>query len=340
MAIRSCAYMCLMLVGLARAGVALAQSPPHEPAPEIWFAPMTWEISPQTHQIDYSMHDFPDFLQPAAPWQQAASRTAVVALPHNVVWSYPNRSELISFFREHHFKTAFGFGMLFDKGECPESVEGISKDSAVNVESVNVAKLWNEAGGSLDYIIMDGPLGYGHILVPKCRYSVEEIARRAASTLKGIQAFFPHVRVVDSEGTGRMMDAEWLKLMDTWTKAFKRAAGVPIEAEALDLGWDDLRPGESWERTTGAASRFFSARGIKTGLIINDNKIGPSVSDETWMAANRRHIKEVADRNGLGLAFLLINGWMHHPRRNLPETDPTAYTSLIDYAYDQLHVSR
>jgi hypothetical protein len=49
------------------------------------------------------------------------------------------------------------------------------------------------------------------------------------------------------------------------------------------------------------------------------------------MDANRQHIRDAAAA-GLGLDHIEIDSWQNHPRLNLPENDPTAYSSLINYA--------
>jgi hypothetical protein len=309
-----------------------AQVNKHE-ASEVWFSPQTKEVLPGSGKIDYSAHDFTEFLKPNAPWQQAASRTAVVILPGNVVWSYPDRQALVHFFEDHHFKVGFSLGMLSNGGACPVGVEGISKDPDFNHEAVAIARLWKEANGRLDVVAMDAPLGYGHFLEPKCRMPVSEVARRAAATLSGIRSYFPNVQIMDAEGTGRLENPVWFKMMDAWFSEFYRQSGQHIDMVALDLHWNDLRPGNSLEDTSRRAAAFFQTRNIRTGLIINSNERGPSVTDAQWMEANRRHIRHAAK---LDLDFLFIASWMGHPHNNLPDSDPIAYTSLVNFAFQVL----
>ena len=305
--------------------------------PAIWFSPLTWEISKVTGWIDYSPHDFPELLHPDAPWHHAASHIEVVSLPHNVVWSYPDRSAVVRFYQDHRFKAAFLFGMLFNDGSCPKGIEGMSQDLDINRESVVVAKLWKEAGGKLDYVIMDAPLGYGHFLEPRCQLPISEVARRVAATLNGIRVYFPDVRVVDAEGPARLSNPEWLAMMASWMGEFRHFTGIPIDAVALDLHWRDMREGNSWQATSRESSAFFHERGVRAGLFINDDHSGLEITDTAWMDANRGHISAVARGGGLGLDFVLINGWMGHPQNNLPEDDPLAYTSLVDYSYREFH---
>jgi hypothetical protein len=332
----------IALVALAAAmmaGHSVAETINHheDHAPQIWFTPLSWVVSKVTKRIDYSAHDFPNILRADAPWGHAASRVRVLGMPGNVVWSYPDRAALVRFFHDHDFKAAFAFGMLFDDGLCNKRIEGISREHDFAHEAVNIARLWKQAGGELDYIIMDAPLGYGHFLEPSCTHTIDDVARRAAATLAGIRAYFPDVRVVDAEGPGSLPNGEWLAMMDEWLTAFERHAGRRIDAVALDLHWVDLRAGNSWQDTSRRSAGFFRERGVRTGLIVNDDQLGPGVTDANFLDANRRHITDVANGGGLGLNFLLINSWMGHPSYNLPEGDPLAYSSLVNFAHETLH---
>ena len=42
----------------------------------------------------------------------------------------------------------------------------------------------------------------------------------------------------------------------------------------------------------------------------------------------------------LPLDFAIIASWVHHPYRNLPETDPLALTSLVNWYFGHRAVSR
>jgi hypothetical protein len=318
---------------------ALAQPTPlvQPVPPEIWFGPLTWEISKTTHRIDYSQHDFPAMLADDALWQKAASRTSVVGLPSNVVWSYPDRPALVRFFATHHFKTAFAFGMLFNDGECTTGIEGVSQDHDYNHEAVVIAKLWKEAGGQLDYVLMDGPLAFGHFEVPKCAHSIADVARRSAATLNGIRSHFPTVQVVDAEGPGRLPDGQWLQMMDEWFIEFNHATGQPIYAVMLDLHWTDRRPNASWQNTTRSAAAFFRSRNVRTGLAVNDEHHGDQITDADWIVKNRERLAEIVRDGGLGLDIIFVHNWMSHPQNNVPETDPLAYSSLVNYTFDLLN---
>jgi len=297
---------------------------------EIWFKPLTWTVKESGHGVEYSKHDFPALLKPDAPWQTAASQVSVLGLPQNVVWSYPDRPELIGFFARNRFKVAFVTSMMFTAAACGKGVEGISPDADVNRETVIIAQKWKEAGGSLDYIIMDSPYYFGHAFPKGCRYAINDVAQRTATTLARIVKYFPNVQIVDAEGPGAMSNDAWLSDMGSWFKSFQEASGRSIYAVAMDLHWTDLRPGNTWQQTARKASDFFHGRGVRSGLYINTAN-QPGMTDAEWMEENRQHIRD-AVAGGIDLDFFLISSWHNHPRVNLPESDPTSYTSLVEFA--------
>jgi hypothetical protein len=295
----------------------------------IWFKPLTWNLKQPGPGIEYTKYDFPALLQPNAPWQGGASRIAVFMMPGNVVWSYPDLPGLISFIKAHQFKVAFADGMLFTGGTCGKGVEGMSRDADSNRETVVIAQKWKAAGGPFDYVVMDGPLYFGHHYAKDCGYSLAEVAHRAGVTLAAMRNYFPDIHVVDAEGPGEIPNDQWLSEMRSWFDEFRQATGRPIEAVTLDLHWHDRRPGQSWQDTARRATASFHEVGVKSGLVVNAES-SPTTTDAEWMDDNRLHIHDAASAK-LSLDFVLINSWHNHPSRNLPESDPVAYSSLIGY---------
>lgn len=322
--------LCAALACLA----PLASAAP--PIPEIWFTPATWNIKPEGG-LAYTEHDFPELLSPNAPWQHVAAHVAVLALPGNVVWSYHDLPGLIRFIDGHHLKLALSLGTMFGGGTCGVGIEGFSKDPDFNHEAVTIARLWHDAGGTLDYAMMDSPFYFGRYYAKDCHFDTAEIARRSGGTMRRVLEYFPNARVLDAEGPGAVADDTWLPDMKAWFPAFRAQAGHSIDSVLLDLHWHDLRPGNTWQDTTRRAVSTFSHLGIRTGLIV-DAEGGPGVTDESWMQANREHIRDIAAGH-FGLDYLLIDQWMHHVHRNLPETDPRAYTSLIGNLHDALRAA-
>jgi hypothetical protein len=76
-------------------------------------------------------------------------------------------------------------------------------------------------------------------------------------------------------------------------------------------------------------TEILHAEGVKAGIFL-DAAGGPDVTDQSWMAKTHQNILDVV-RTRLPLDFVIIATWMHHPTRALPETDPLALTSLVNW---------
>jgi hypothetical protein len=303
---------------------------------QIWFGPRTWDIKPNGKGLDYTAHDFPAFIAPGAAWARAESHVSVISLPGNVVWSYPDRQSLVAFFSRTKLKVAFGSGMLFNGGKCGVGVEGMSKDLDFNHETVKIAELWKQAGGRLDYVMMDSPYYFGHIADGGCRYSTPEVARRVAATLRGVLHYFPDAEIIDAEGPGYAQNDVWLKGMDEFLADFRAATGRTLYAIALDLHWKDLRQGETWTNTARKGIAFFHPRGLRVGLFIDADGTKQNLSsDAAWIHDNKLHLLQAAEAH-LDLDFVSIESWTNVPKFNLPEESPIAFTSLVNFAYDKL----
>jgi hypothetical protein len=314
--------------------LALAVRPAIAKALPIWFNPLTWNIKPSGHGLEYAEHDFPAMVASDARWKVAAGRVAVMELPGNVITSYLDAPSLVAFAGSHHWKLALSVGVEFNGGKCERSLEGMSKDMDANREAIRIVQRWKQLGGKLDFLVMDSPLFFAHYAAQDCHFSIQEAADRAAATIRGVLAEFPDVKLVDAEGPGPIADNVWLADMATWFAAFRAASGRPIDMVVLDLHWIDPWPNNNWQTTARRAIASFRDADIATGLLINAQR-REGMTDAQWMDENRQHIQETA-ASDLDLEFIAIDQWHHHVRFNLPESDTSAYTSLVNDAFDAM----
>jgi hypothetical protein len=329
----------------------------------IWFAPMQDHFDPTARAVSWSYYDFPAMLPPIAPWQKAASRIdaimfnvthAVEGSAHDGSPSLPDIQAMLS---RHNFKPAGGGAVVYTDGLCQGAgVEGMTSDKDFAREVVGTTQRWRDAGLPLTYFSMDGPFYFGYIYMhDKCRFTIEDVARRAAATMRMIKALYPDIIVIDAEGPGAQLPADWLPNYHRFLAAFRSAYGAPIDYLDMDLHWiDTWGTGYRWVTAAKQIAQDIHAQGLKVSLIIDaedanwDPDVPPPVTSqpaktamtqEYWMAAVRKHI-DLVKQNGIPLDAVDIESWMKFPRRNLPETDPNAWTSIVNYAHDVLAPSR
>ena len=326
--LRRAAIWCACLLALAFATAPAFAAPP----PEIWFNPLNSNRNPSGRGLQYSEHDLPAVMASDAEWANANAHIKVLGLPGNVVWSYPDKAALVKFVNSHAWKFSLSLGVMYVGDVCTVRYEGVSLDTDYNHEAVHIIQNWKRMGGRLDYVVLDAPLYYSHYDRPDCSLSVEAIAQRSANTMRMVLAEFPDVQIVDAEGPGRTPNDVWLADMQHWIRQFQRASGHRIDAVTLDLHWRDLRQGNSWQDTTSRAVQTMHRLGMKIGLNINaEAGVAHPQTNAQWMDANRLHIDQAINSN-LGVDYIHFAQWHHHVELNLPETDPMAYTSLVNYA--------
>lgn len=323
----------LLLAAIALALPLLAQAAQVK-QPDIWFDPLTHNRDPNGKGLQYTEHDLPALMQPGAPWQKTDSHIAVLGMPANVVRSYPDLPQLVKFVAAHKWKFMLGLSVEYAGDLCPRAYEGVTRNTDYAHEAVNMVQMWKAAGGRLDYVSMDSPFHFTHYHTPKCHLEIEESAKRAATTMRMVFAEYPNVKVMTAEGPSHLANQLWLNDMATWIGVFNKETGHKIDAVALDLHWHDIRPGNSWQETTRECAAFFHKMGIATGLFINaDGGKNYPMTDAEWMDLTRSHLREALASN-LGEDFIDIAQWHRHVKYNLPESDPSSWTSMSALAVD------
>ena len=110
----------------------------------------------------------------------------------------------------------------------------------------------------------------------------------------------------------------------------------------MDMHWYDVwHTGYNLVDASREITDYLHSRGVKAGLIIDADddfvvtgnaKTRQPITAEGFMQANRDHMRLVHDA-GLPLDFIVIDSWMKYPKWNLPESDPNAFASLVNFAY-------
>jgi hypothetical protein len=306
--------------------------------PQIWFCPkqstVDMSLAPG-RRITFEGSDFAALLPAGAPWQSAASHVSVLTVSLHTIEHFPDLPGIIAMARRNGFKLATAGGMLYTNGVCqmPRHIEGINESRDYAQETVAAIRKWKQFGGRLDYIIFDGPFFYGYYASARfCHFSIADVARMAAKTLAEIRKIYPDIETMDAEGPGPTPVAEWLPEYQEFLTDFAQESGRQVDAVGMDLKWTDKwHTGYDWVRATARITRYLHGQGIKAGLYIKADDEGV-YSSHDWLNSNRLLLQNVA-ATGIPLDFLYIVSWLKYPDRNLPDSDPDAYASLINDAY-------
>jgi hypothetical protein len=298
-------------------------------AEEVWFAPP--DDLPRFGQV--AMADYPQLFEPNAKWAVAASRINVFSLDPFYVLRAPETElrKVLRFLASRHIALNVGLQAL-PAENCGHDVEGIV--STVK-EPLSVAQRLRALNAEVSSFSFDEPLEYGHVYAHRdaCRFSVQEVAQRLSQTVEGVRAIYPNAKFIDYEPPIDLSAPEWASMLKEWLEDYRAATGIPLDGMGMDI---DFR--KPWLPVTLESTQILRAQGVKAGLFLNTAG-GPDVTDESWMAKARQNIVDV-ERAKLPLDFVIIATWMHHPTRALPETDPLALTSLVNWYFEHRAVGR
>jgi hypothetical protein len=293
--------------------------------------------------------DFLDLLQNGASWDQVekqwrngAKHTNVFSVTEGTVRSLPDAvlARMVQDLNREHI--ALGLGILptnwFHEPSCGGGVEGFSDPGSANQ---TVAKLMR-AGATVSVIGMDEPLWFGHFYTGKnaCKSSLQDLGQRVAVIVKIYAAAFPNAIIGDTEPFPAVSSQQsWEAAFASWVKTFHMATGTPLSFLQLDFNWGDPRLNTGPQhnipdpQAIAALARHTTAVARANGLPVGMIYWGGGTSDVQWMDRARLHINAV-EGAGINLEQIIFVSWDKYPARTLPETDPTALSSLIGYYFE------
>ena len=263
---------------------ASAQGPSNVSAANIWFAPR--------NQPPIVAPDFMELFQPSAPWSNAAAHVSVFKFYPQFVDGASDRdlSIIIADLERRHIAMAVEVGMVdytdpsLCKGPPCGDIEGQGGQKLDRI----FARL-DRLGARVRYVAMDEPLWFGHI-VKKSQDpnapegSIETIARNVARQANTARRYFPAVKIGDIEPLpGSSAPAAYFSDTIAWIKAYRDAAGRPLDFYDADVLWQD----DDWARNLARLHKITRRVGIRYGVIYNAGPDNPT--GRSWTAQALRH---------------------------------------------------
>jgi hypothetical protein len=289
--------------------------------PQIWFAPIDW-FSRQQPATPNGFTKYDDYMSlfAAAP-PAVMSRVGVFKIYGQLlVWaSDDDLRQIIEGLRREHIALALEIGLLTTTDRCGRNVEGYGGQNAVRLVQ-RIAAL----GGELSYVAMDEPAWFGHFFAGAnaCRDSIAELARDAAANAAAIVKIFPRIQIGDIEPVGPSPQDSWNRDYAEWVDAYRQAAGVPLAFFDIDVNWD-----KDWLAPAEEAAKTMGDKGVPFGIIYNGNPEAPD--DKTWISEAEAHYTAFESAGRAAPDAVIFQSWVAHPSHLLPDTDPGAFTYLV-----------
>lgn len=324
--------------------------------PEIWYDPIVHRDETTTASAGtdfWNMFDTPNTQWPKA---QRHVKTLEISINSLIWWSNqrqggipndaPTRREtfldqpqylprMFKFVRDNHMALCICAEVVHG----PKHLEGVDPHAAAVME--HICRQIQRDGGSVDYAGMDEPLCFGHYDKAGPQYSIDEFFDPAKGNVQAsiavIKKYFPNVKFVQAEPINAYNwvyteegAANYADEFAAWAAAFKQHTGSPITALHLDIWWP--RPLKPVMRQF--SEKVLRPQGILLGVMFNGD--GHVKTDVEAIAAAKEHIRYWYAQGLPDPDQILMQDWFKHPTHNLPETDPTAFTSLVNWSTENV----
>jgi hypothetical protein len=298
-------------------------------AQTVWFCPT---IAAPWNNMRGSL-DYLDLFAPGAPWATAASHVQIFKMYTQMLidtepgaFSDQQLQQIFAFLKANNIALAVEFGPLTPSDTCGNGVEGFGGFAALQL----VTRI-QQLGGNLQYIAMDEPFSYGSLYSGNnaCHWTASQIAANALQSIAVIRSVFPNVIVGDIDVVPNTLESvDWLTQYEAWLDAWTAAAGAPFAFFYFDIQWDI-----AWQPSVENMRQQLAQRGIPWGIIYNGADADQTSAD--WINDATNHYVTWEAQGGARPDHVVFQSWHPYPQYVLPETDPTAFTSLIDSYFRQ-----
>jgi glucose/arabinose dehydrogenase len=329
----------LVLAVLALGAAALASLPASSrPAPasaegpptaQVWFAPFPLGMPGIPLQDGFGATDFAALFAEGAPWETAASRLGVFKFYFGWV-NDPNADveAAVADLVRRGIAIAIEVPALRAQQHCGFAPAEGFVDDPVAITRDAVQRI-QAAGGTVAALVLQEPYtfaGPGYTGPGACNWSATQTATHVRTNfVEGVRALFPGIPIGVVEND-HLSPAQ----ADAWMAAWEAVVGEPFAFYHLDVDWGAR---STWTGPARQVESFARARNIPFGIIYNG--LFNDSSNQQWIERAVQHMGRYESEGGGRPDHVIFQSWHRYPNRVLPETDPTAMTSLINRYFGQ-----
>src|SRR6266498_469253 len=281
--------------------------------PQIW-------LGPQPPGTPIGPADYFDLFKNNAPWRKAVHGTQVFKLYG--LWidgqaTDDQIQQMVVDLQHRGLGIAFEAPPLAATDTCIALYEGFGYQPAGHNASVRI----KQAGGTVDYVDLEHPYDAAKFsgAPPECSYSAERAAEDVAVYIQGVRSVFPDVRVGAIETANHSVEA-----VAEWVNAYRSVMGKDLDYFSLDV--DYSRP--NWAKDARVIEDYLRGRGIEFGIFYRGDE--DDTSSTEWIAKAEQRFVEYEVIAGGRPDRAIFQSWHPYPDHVLPESDPSAFTYLIN----------
>ena len=285
----------------------------------VWFTPLPYASHPDGL---FGSTDFLSLFSPTAPWQQAASHVEIFKLYGVDNFSDTDLADLIANLHQRNIALALEWPVL-SSSTCGQGIEGFGSSPLPTMQRIQAL------GGVVSYLAMEQPFQWGSLWTGanSCQWTVQQVAANALVAVNQAKTVFPNLMVGDISAIPPFQNftASWIPQYALWFDTWRSVTGSPLAFFHLDVDWTV----PNWQAAIAGVRPAVEQRGIPFGIVYNG--FLTDVTDSAWMAAAEKHFVDFEVTSGYAPPEEVdFQSWNPNPTHVLPETDPTAFTYLID----------
>jgi len=292
--------------------------------PELWMGALE---PPARAARGLAANDYMDLFAAGAPWQAVGAHLTELLLSKRFVMQAPDDmlAAVVGGLAGRHIAIAMEVMALVPTKQCGLGVAGYGPPDDARQQAERVRR----AGGTLDAIVLEGPVWFGHFFAgtdqhPACQMPVADVAKQAIAKIAEVRAVFPNVRVGEAEPVGDTTDVhEFDQALVEWLADLTLKTGRRLGFLQAQVFWQ--RPG--WQDALRATDAFARTQGVRLGIVYNGG-FG-DLPDAAWSEATRRHYTEVEQRLGLAPDIAAFVSATPRPEHLLPESARDSLTGVV-----------
>ena len=309
------------------------ESPATPAAPDLSARPLIWFTPhPETRLPDFmkGSSDYFELFAEGSPWSTAADRVHVFKVYDNLGVARESTDDeirtVLSALGDRNIAFALELGPLphplggGSNTECGDGVEGFAAPF-----TLDIVERITSLGGQVDFVAFDEPFAHATLYdgPNACGWSSERVGTEIVEFVRALRELQPHVIVGDIEPAwnGPLVGAAEI---GSWLDAYAAAAGEPLGFFHLDVDWTR----DNWQTVAREVEDAVRARDVPFGIIYNGGE-GAS-SDAEWLQRSAERAYEFEQRLGGNPDHVIFQSWHFYPTRVLPDSDPAAFTGLVN----------
>jgi hypothetical protein len=325
------ALAAMSLTGCGSGGPSVA---PIQSAATIWFHPLPAAVAWPGGNPDGGSTDFLALFQPDGMWPHATAKTQAFGLYAGWITAASDQElqSMVLFLNAHDIGIEIEAPALQALATCGSGVEGyVPYGQSLHDFTLAYLQRLQALGARVLFIKVDEPYFFGNVVnAPRsCHFSVPQIASEVGQYADLVKTVYPAAAVGDVEPiVASAYSPDVVTAMAQWHETYQEVTGTPFPFFFADIDFSN----PSWPALVKAVENQTRQSGMSFGIIYIGDQTDSS--DAEWARKAVARFEAYQGENGGLPDYVLFQSWQPHPQFTLPESNPIAFTGVIDAYID------